>query len=100
MGTQVVLPKQLRKTVLELAHDRPLAGHLGLEKTKQRILSSFYLPGLFSDVKKHCQTCDICKKKTAKRTNQKVSMVTSPIINEPFTKIAMGIVGPLNRNTY
>lgn len=95
-GTQVVLPKQLRKTVLELAHDRPLAGHLGLEKTKQRILSSFYWPELFSDVKKHCQTYDICQK-TAKRTNQKVPMVTTPIINEPFTKIAMDIVGPLNR---
>lgn len=42
------------------------------------------------------KTCDICQK-TAKRTNQKVPMVTTPIINEPFTKITMDIVGPLNR---
>ncbi|KAK3089699.1 hypothetical protein FSP39_005726 [Pinctada imbricata] len=36
-GDQVVLPKRLRSAVIELVHDQPFAGHLGVEKTKDRI---------------------------------------------------------------
>lgn len=39
---QVVLPACLRDAVIKLAHDQPLAGHLSVEKTKERILKAFY----------------------------------------------------------
>ena len=39
---QLVLPRQRRKAVLQLAHQIPLAGHLGRQKTAQRILQQFY----------------------------------------------------------
>ena len=48
---QLVVPKQLRKPILELAHQIPLAGHLGKEKTAKRILQRFYWPTVFRDVK-------------------------------------------------
>ncbi|KAL3865773.1 hypothetical protein ACJMK2_043128 [Sinanodonta woodiana] len=88
---------RLRKMVMELAHDRPLAGHLGLEKTKEMILESFFWPGVFSDVKKYCISCHECQM-TAKRTaGEKAPMVCPPVITELFSKIAMDIVGPLAR---
>ena len=40
LGTQIVLPQWLQHAVVELSHTQPMAGHLGLEKTKQRILTS------------------------------------------------------------
>ena len=92
---QVVLPACLREKVIQLAHDQPLAGHLGVEKTKERILRSFYWPGIFRNVSEHCAACDTCQK-VAKRTNIKAPMVSTPIISEPFSKISMDIVGPLN----
>ncbi|KAL3879165.1 hypothetical protein ACJMK2_031474 [Sinanodonta woodiana] len=96
-GEQIVVPAGLRKMVMELAHDRPLAGHLGLEKTKERILQSFFLPGVFSDVKRYCISCHECQK-TAKRTaGEKAPMVCPPVITEPFSEIAMDIAGPLAR---
>ncbi|XP_062614536.1 uncharacterized protein LOC134276295 [Saccostrea cucullata] len=97
-GTQVVLPASLRKAVMKLAHDQPIAGHLGTEKTKQRILASFYWPGLFQDVSDYCAECDTCQK-VAKRSAERAPMVNTPIITDPFSKIAMDIVGPLNRTT-
>ena len=30
---QIVIPKKYRNTVLHLAHDTPMAGHLGVSKT-------------------------------------------------------------------
>ncbi|XP_062594943.1 uncharacterized protein LOC134256302, partial [Saccostrea cucullata] len=83
---------------MKLAHDQPIAGHLGTEKTKQRILASFYWPGLFQDVSDYCAECDTCQK-VAKRIAERAPMVNTPIITDPFSKIAMDIVGPLNRTT-
>ena len=37
---QLVLPKRCRPTVLKLAHDIPLAGHMGKNKTAQRVLGN------------------------------------------------------------
>jgi len=93
---QVVLPECLRDSVIKLAHDQPLAGHLGVEKTKERIMKAFYWPGIFRNVSEHCMACDTCQK-VAKRTNVKAPMVNTPIISEPFSKISMDIVGPLTR---
>ena len=39
---QLVLPKQCRPLVLRLAHDIPMAGHLGITKTKDWILQPYY----------------------------------------------------------
>ena len=41
---QLVLPTPCRKAVLRLAHDVPLAGHMGKTKTGRRILQRFYWP--------------------------------------------------------
>jgi hypothetical protein len=88
---QVVLPECLRDSVITLAHDQPLAAHLGVEKTKERIMKAFYWPGIFRNVSEHCMACDACQK-MAKRTNVKAPMVNTPIISEPFSKISMDIV--------
>jgi hypothetical protein len=55
---QIVVPERLRRTIISLAHDQPLAGHLGVDKTKERILRSFYWPGIFRNVSEHYSTCD------------------------------------------
>lgn len=93
---QVVLPACLRNSVIKLAHDQPLAGHLGVEKTKERILKAFYWPGIFRNVSEYCASCDTCQK-VAKRSKVKAPMINTPIISEPFSKISMDIVGPLDR---
>ena len=44
---QVVVPLSCRQDILRLAHEVPLAGHLGKNKTAKRILNRFYWPTLF-----------------------------------------------------
>ena len=41
---QIVIPKIHRKDILHLAHASPMAGHMGINKTYQRILKHFCLP--------------------------------------------------------
>ena len=54
---QLVLPKHCRGSVLKLAHDVPLASHLGREKTGRRLLRRFYWPTLFKDVAEFFRGC-------------------------------------------
>lgn len=57
---QLVLPSPLRSIVLKLAHNIPMAGHLGKKTTVNRILSRFYWPGLHHNVDEHCGTISFC----------------------------------------
>ena len=43
---QIVVPTVHRQEVLELAHDLPMSGHLGVRKTHNRVLQHFFWPGL------------------------------------------------------
>ena len=79
-----------------MAHDVPLAGHLGRDKTTQRILQRFYWPGIYADVESHCACCKECQK-TARPMNQRVPLISIPVVGEPFSLLAMDIVGPLER---
>lgn len=91
---QLVLPQACRPTVLALAHTIPLAGHLGRDKIARRVLQRFYCPTLFRDVANYCKHCANCQR----AGNQKVRrapLVPLPVIEEPFARIAMDIVGPL-----
>ena len=90
---QIILPRRYRNRVIKLPHDIPLAGHLGQEKTAQRILRRFYCPTLFQDVRQHCQVCEECQLHGGRR--RRAPMIPLPVIGEPFRRIAMDIVGPL-----
>ena len=46
---QIVVPKLFRNHVLSLAHENPMAGHLGVNKTCERILAHFFWPTLRQD---------------------------------------------------
>ena len=98
---KLVLPKACRRKVLELGHEIPLAGHLGMEKTRQRILRRFYWPTIFKDVEEYCRCCDRCCDRCQKINTRKVPpapLIPLPVITEPFRRIAMDIVGPLPRS--
>jgi len=83
---------------MKLAHDMPMAGHLGKMKTAKRILRRFYWPGIFGDVARHCMACEQCQK-CSPRQVKKAPLVPLPIMGEPFKRIAMDIVGPLPRSS-
>ena len=94
---QLVLPRQCRETVLQLAHKVPLAGHMGKMKTARRVLQRFYWPSLFKDVAEYCKCCPECQK-CSTRKESRAPLVPLPSVEEPFKRIAMDIVGPLPRS--
>ena len=93
---QLVLPRACRSLVLRLAHDIPMAGHLGVTKTKDRILQRYYWPGIFKEVAEYCRSCEVCQR-SQPRPAARAEMVPMPLVSTPFKRIAMDLVGPLPR---
>jgi len=92
---QIVVPTELRSSVLVVSHDQILAGHCGVRRTLARILTKFFWPGVTTDVSRYCHTCDICQKTVSKGRVPPVPLVTMPLIGMPFEKVAIDLVGPL-----
>ena len=93
---QLVVPQKFRETIMKLAHDSLFAGHLGTQRTVARVTAEFYWPGIQSDVRRFCQSCDICQRTLQKGKTSKVPLERMPLIDEPFQRVAVDLVGPLS----
>ena len=93
---QIIVPGPYQNEVLHLAHESPLAGHLGINKTHQRVLQHFYWPGLRKDVVKFCNTCHTCQViGKPNQCKQVAPLVPIPATGEPFNRVIIDCVGPL-----
>jgi len=92
---QVVVPTVLRAKLLSVAHDIPAAGHLGVAKTKDRLLRHFYWPSINKDVKEFCRSCDVCQRLGKGAASPPAPLHSLPLVSEPFCQIAIDIVGPM-----
>ena len=55
-GTRIVVPQKLRRRLLDLAHK----GHQGIMKTKERLRSNVWWPGIDKEAEKKCRKCFGC----------------------------------------
>ena len=93
---QIVVPRAYRPEILNLAHETPMSGHLGVNKTYHKILNHFFWPGLKSDVSQHCKSCHTCQMVgKLNQTIPKASLQPIPAFDEPFSRIMIDCVGPL-----
>ena len=93
--THVMVHKKLRNEVLRLGHEGILAGHLGIKKSSDRIITNFYWPGIFGDIRRCCQSCDICQRTVNKGSVRKAPVQSVTWVHIPFDKVATDLIGPL-----
>ena len=58
---QVIIPKSLRRMFLQLVHDAPVSGHLGQDRTLERVRQTAYWPSVVNDVSNYCMGCPKCQ---------------------------------------
>ena len=91
---QLVVPEGFREKVMRLAHETLMSGHLGTKKTLDRVVAEFFWPGICGDVARFCKSCDICQRTIQKGRVSKVPLGKLPLIDTPFKRVAVDIVGP------
>ena len=87
-GTRIVMPKQLRKSTLELAHE----GHMGIVKTKIRLRSKVWWPGLDREAELSCQSCHACQVVGLPAPPEPVQSTELP--TSPWVDLAVDLMGP------
>ena len=96
---QVIVPKKFRTGILEIAHDTPMAGHMGMKRTQERITNAFYWPGIDGDVRRYCLSCDACQRSMDKGRHRRAPLQEVPIVHEPFQQVAIDLIGPISPTT-
>ena len=98
-GQQVRVPNsaEVRRTLLQEAHDALLAGHAGTAKTVE-LLSRWYVwPGMHADVSEYVRTCLLCQSNKARTTHVAGLLQPIPLPLRRWDQVSMDFVGPLPR---
>lgn len=98
-GAAYVVPDRLKNMILESSHDHITSGHLGFEKTLDKLYTKFHWPNMRQDVRNHIDACGMCNSRN--RPNQAFKQPLQPLaIPEKFARISMDILGglPLTEN--
>ena len=56
----VYVPEIIRSDVISRHHDDSLAGHFGIDKTRELVGRKYYWPSLRKDVKNYVRGYDVC----------------------------------------
>ncbi|CAM4616970.1 unnamed protein product, partial [Lepidochelys olivacea] len=95
---QLVVPTKYRAKLLSLAHDHP-SGHAGVNRTKDRLGGSFHWEGMGKDVSTYVQSCEVCQRVGKPQDQVKAPLQPLPIIEVPFQRVAVDILGPFPKKT-
>ena len=86
--TQLVVPKSRREIVFPAAHYNPMAGHMGCEKTLNRVMARFYWPGIWE--------CQLVNQTAIPRA----PLQPLPLMEVPFKRIVMDLIGPFHQSAH
>jgi Integrase zinc binding domain len=86
----------MQNEVLTLIHDQlGAAAHAGFERTYNRLVQTFYWPGMARHAKDFVKTCDICQKIKHRRHAPLGLIRAIPIPEKPFDVISMDFITDL-----
>ena len=85
-GDQIVIPTELRAEILEKIH----AGHLGLNKSRERAKGAVWWPQITRDIKDMIGRCHFCIE--SRPTQVKEPMQTSELPARPYQKVGADLL--------
>ena len=91
---EVVLPMTLRRKFLEIVHDAPLSGHMGKNRTLERIRDIVWWPYMSDDVATYVRGCDACQRHKRRKQPDKAPLEKPPVPQAPLSRIQIDFVGP------
>lgn len=91
---QLVVPASMQASIIQETHAGVTGGHLGEQKTFQRIKERFYWPGYSKDTKEWCRACLSCAARKNPPQHRRGPLNTIQA-GYPMQIVAADIVGPL-----
>ncbi|KYO24745.1 hypothetical protein Y1Q_0011381 [Alligator mississippiensis] len=97
---QLIVPRKFRQYLLSTAHNLLCAGYMGREWTCQWLQVNFYWPRIAQNVMDYCRSCETCQRTGKSGDKRKAPLQPLPIIDQPFHRVGIHIVGPLRHKTH
>ena len=94
---QIVMPKCLRLSLLQVAHDIPASSHSGVTKPFARLSQSFYWPKMKQSIKWYCKICETCDKVGKSHKPANAPLQSLPIMDEPCERFSFDIISNVPR---
>ena len=94
MKNRIVVPQKMRDVVLKLSHDSPMAGHMGIERTWQKMRDNFWWPNMKKEVNEYVNDCDRCGWNKHYTHSTRPPMQRTDIPEYPLDKIQVDFLGP------
>ncbi|KFD62319.1 hypothetical protein M514_25442 [Trichuris suis] len=82
-------PPSLRPTILSFCHDVPAAGHMGFDRTLDRVRRTAFWPGFRQEVREYCEPCPVCQ--MVKAQSLRPPMQIAPI-GLPWERVALDVL--------
>jgi transposase InsO family protein len=89
---RLVIPAALRGELLREAHDAVISGHLGMDKTMERLARVAYWPHMERDVRQYVRTCDACQRNKPSNLKPPGLLQPLPIPTQNWEGIAMDFI--------
>lgn len=91
---QLVVPADMRRELLDAAHDDPLSGHFGVARTLDAIRNVAYWPRMADDVATYISACAACARLQTGRPDPKSPPQHAPLATRPGQVYATDVCGP------
>jgi hypothetical protein len=94
---RMFIPYKLRERIIKIFHSCPLTGgHLGIQKTTEKLTSRFWWQGIVRDIKGMVTACSECqaRKVNPAQTNFELTKSINPA-TRPFSRVHCDLLGPL-----
>ena len=99
---QLVIPSRLKQVVLQGYHSDFGGGHVGIEKTYQKIRSRYFWPNCYKDVVEYVRCCEVCQRRMLRKQHAELQDSIQP--HAPMEVVGIDTVGPFvtssNGNNY
>lgn len=92
---QLIVPKNLRDSIMRVAHMALLSAHQEVRRTQEKVCAVFYWPSVLSDIKRFVMSCGVCQRATNRQRVSKAPLGHLPLIDESFKMVCVDIAGPI-----
>lgn len=90
-----MVPSEQREKIISENHSQPIAAHLGIFKTYNRLLLRYYWPGMHRDVVKFISSCQKCLEYKTHNHQTLGEMGRPKQCSRPFQMLSIDLMGPL-----
>jgi len=90
----VIIPnaRALRESILRSAHEHPLSGHIGADRTLHQIRRNFWWPNVYRDTWEFVRTCDSCQRNKASNKAPAGLLRPLPIPTRRWQSVSMDFI--------